>query len=124
MANLEQPELLCATTLPNGQMRTLTGTREILHVAVNNTKYWDVVTIEAVNGGTVDATITIEWGDYLNGGVVYPITISARTTRTIVDRRRVNAGLVIKAAGSSSGGASLVHVHCSVDRYPASSGVL
>jgi hypothetical protein len=121
MANLDQPELLCATTLPNGQMRTLTSTQEILHVAVNSTKFWDVVTIEATNSGTSDYLVTVQWGDINAGGVVCATTVPARTTRTIVDRRRVNAGIVIKAA---SNGPGVVHVHCAVDRYPANSGVL
>jgi len=116
MANLNEAKLFGASSLPNGKLLTLSSTPQTVHVSVNNTNEWDIVTIEVANGagGAGSAhEVTINWG-----GTDFAIAVAHNTTVTIVDRWRINSGLEIKAS-TTAGAASNLKLYCHVDRYPA-----
>jgi len=115
MANLNEAKLLGASSLPNGKLLTLSSTPQTVHVAVNNTTEWDVLTIDANNstGGSGSHVVTLSWG-----GTDMAITVAHNTTATIIDRWRINSGLEIKASTTAGAGTN-IKLYCLVDRYPA-----
>lgn len=60
MADLNQARLLSGSSLENGRALVLTATPQTVHVAVNSTTEWDVVTIFIGSNGNHQATIS--WG--------------------------------------------------------------
>lgn len=115
MANLNETKLFGASSLPNGKLLTLSSTPQTVHVAVNNTTEWDVLTIDANNstGGAGSHVVTLSWG-----GTDMAIAVAHNTTATIIDRWRINSGLEIKASTTAGAGTN-VKLYCHVDRYPA-----
>lgn len=115
MANLNEAKLFGASSLPNGKLLVLTTTPQTVHVAVNNTTEWDVITIDINNGaGGAGAAheVVINWA-----GTDVALTVAHDTTVTAIDRWRLNSGLEIKASVVAS--TSNVKLYCQVDRYPA-----
>jgi hypothetical protein len=116
MANLNEAKLFGASSLPNGKLLTLSSTPQTVHVSVNNTNEWDIVTIEVANGagGAGSAhEVTINWA-----GSDMVVTVAHDTISTIIDRWRINSGLEVKASTTAGAGTN-VKLYCHVDRYPA-----
>lgn len=109
MADLNQAKLLSGSSLENGRAIVLTANYQTLHVAVNNTTEWDVVTIFLSSDGAHQATIS--WG-----GVEFPVSVATHQIALAMDRWRINSGLEIKAKTNS---ANNMNAYVMVDRYPA-----
>lgn len=109
MADLNQAKLLSGSSLENGRAIVLTGSYQTLHVAVNSTTEWDVVTIFLGSNGNHQATIS--WG-----GVEFIVAVATHQIALAMDRWRINSGLEIQIKCSNPNN---MNAYVMVDRYPA-----
>lgn len=109
MADLNQAKLLSGSSLENGRAIVLTANYQTLHVAVNSTTEWDVVTIFIGSNGNHQATIS--WG-----GVEFIVAVTTHQIALAMDRWRINSGLEIQIKTSSPNN---MNAYVMVDRYPA-----
>lgn len=73
----------------------------LMHTSVAGTAKMDLVTIEAVNTHTGDVVLTIQWGGTTDPDDAVEIILpSQEGVRLIVDERRINNGLAIRAFAS------------------------
>jgi len=114
VADLNQTQLLAGSSLPNGQAIVLTDDYQTLHVAVNNTVEWDVITLFANHKGAGSHDVLVSWG-----GVELRVNIAAESVELVLDRWRMNSGLELqmKVAPSTTD----MVAYLTVDRYPAGS---
>lgn len=109
MADLNQAQLLSATSLQNGRALTLTVAYQTIHVAVNSTSEWDVVTLFLNHTGAGNVDVTIKWGD-----IEFVVLVGSHVLVVALDRWRINSGLQIQVKGPTD-----CRAYIMVDRYPA-----
>lgn len=114
MADLNQAQLLAGSSLPNGQAIVLTANYQTLHVAVNNTVEWDVITLFANHKGAGSHDVLVSWG-----GVELRVNIAAESIELVLDRWRMNSGLELQMKADPV--TSDMVAYLTVDRYPAGS---
>jgi len=112
MADLNQTQLLAGSSLPNGQAIVLSGDYQTLHVAVNNTVEWDVITLFANHKGGASHDVLILWG-----GVEIRVNVSSESIELILDRWRMNSGLELQMKTDPA--TTDMVAYLTVDRYPA-----
>ena len=112
MADLNQAQLLAGSSLPNGQAIVLTADYQTLHVAVNNTVEWDVITLFANHKGGGSHDVLVSWG-----GVELRVNIASESIELILDKWRMNSGLELQMKADPS--TSDMVAYLTVDRYPA-----
>ena len=112
-ADLNEVTLLSSTSGPNGRMIVLDGNFQTIHVAINSSKQWDVVTLILNNNSSSSHNAEITWA-----GTVIGVAVSARGFVVAFDRWRLNSGLEITAR-QITGSLGEISIYCHVDRYPA-----
>ncbi len=114
MADLNQAKLLSASSLENGRAIALTGSAQVVHVAVNNTTEWDVITLFVNHAGSGSHICEIDWA-----GTLLTVTVGANQMIVALDRWRLNSGLEVKVRQASGSPPTDMRVYLTVDRYPA-----
>lgn len=113
MADLNQAKLLSASSLENGRGIALTGNAQVVHVAVNNTTEWDVITLFVNHANTGSHICEINWA-----GTLFNVAVGSNEMIVALDRWRLNSGLEVKVR-QASGTLGDMRVYLTVDRYPA-----
>ena len=112
MADLNQAKLLAGSSLENGRAIVLTANYQTLHVAVNNTTEWDVITLFANHKGGSSHDVLVSWG-----GVELRVNVASESIELILDKWRMNSGLELQMKADPS--TSDMVAYLTVDRYPA-----
>lgn len=110
------PSFLSEST--NGRQILVTATATpgtLLHTCAAGTDQIEALTLEAVNKSGSTVTLTIEWGGTTDPNDLTTIDVpSGRGPIVVIDRRRMNNGLAIRAFASTG---SVVAIYGEADTW-------